>query len=52
MTDALFQDYQSRALASRDAVIITQQARDADPLTCQEGRFTTRGALTNWVFLP
>lgn len=52
MSDALLKAYQARGLTSQEAVIITKEARDADPLTCQEGKFTTRGTIENWVVLP
>jgi hypothetical protein len=52
MTDELFKGYQSRGVNSREAVIITKAARDADPWACQDGKFATRGTIGNWVVLP
>lgn len=51
MTDSLFQGYQARGLSSRDTVIISKQARDADTLTCDGETFTNSGKLENWVIL-
>lgn len=51
MTDSLFQDYQARGLSSRDDAIISKEARDADPLTCDGEEFTDSGNLENWVVL-
>ena len=56
MTDSLFQDYQARGVSSRDALIISKEARDADPLPCiDKGNldldFITPGNLENWVIL-
>jgi len=51
MTDALFRQYQARGLNSRDDVIISKPARDAQPLTCVGDRFQGPGPLPNWVIL-
>jgi hypothetical protein len=51
MTDSVFQDYQARGLSSRDDAIISKEARDADPLTCDGEEFTDSGNLENWVVL-
>lgn len=51
MTDSLFQDYQARGLSSRDDAIISKEARDADPLTCDGEEFTDSGNLENYVVL-
>ncbi len=51
MCDPLFEQYQARGLASRETVIISKENRDADPLTCQEGRFTGAGNGQDWVEL-
>jgi hypothetical protein len=51
MTDALFANYQTRGLATRDDAIITKEARDADPLNCTGETFGTSGTLVNWVVL-
>jgi len=49
MTDSLFQTYQARGLSSRNDVIISREARDADTLTCAGETFTKLGHLENWV---
>ena len=51
MTDSLFQEYQARGVSSKDDVIISQEARDSDPLTCDGEEFQTTGNLENWVVL-
>lgn len=51
MTDSLFQVYQARGLNSRNDVIISKEARDDDPLTCEGETFTNAGNLENWVVL-
>ncbi len=51
MTDSIFQDYQARGLNSRNDAIISKEARDADPLTCDGEEFTDSGNLENWVIL-
>ena len=51
MTDSLFQDYQARGLNLRDDAIISKEARDADPLTCDGEEFTDSGNLENYVVL-
>ena len=51
MTDSLFESYQARGLSTRDAVIISKEARDADPLTCVGEEFITKGTLESWVYL-
>ena len=51
MTDSVFQDYQARGLSSRDDAIISKEARDADPLTCDGEEFADSGNLENWVVL-
>lgn len=51
MTDQLFQNYQARGVSTRNQVIISKQARDADPLTCQGETFTNSGNLNNWFIL-
>lgn len=52
MTDALFLEYQARGMSSRDEAIITKEARDADPLPCEEGEhFEDSGSLENWIYL-
>jgi len=51
MADSVFQDYQARGLTSRNDAIISKEARDADPLTCDGEEFTAGGNLENWVIL-
>lgn len=51
MTDSLFQSYQARGIATRDTMIISKAARDADPLTCNGDAFTTTGSIPDWVVL-
>lgn len=51
MTDSLFAEYQARGIESRDEAIISQEDRDASPLTCNGEQFTGAGTLNNWVDL-
>ncbi|MEJ2627566.1 MAG: hypothetical protein P8078_03280 [bacterium] len=51
MIDSLFQDYQARGLNSRDEIIISRDARDADSLICAGERFTNDSKLEDWVIL-
>ncbi|MBN2382643.1 hypothetical protein JXQ70_07155 [bacterium] len=51
MTDTLLQTYRARGLNSRNETIISQEARDADPLSCIGEEFTNSGNLENWVSL-
>jgi hypothetical protein len=51
MSDSVFQGSQARGLSSRDVVIISKEARDADTLTCDGETFTTSSKLENWVIL-
>lgn len=51
MTDQLFQVYEARGIGSRSDLIITKEARDADPLLCSGETFGTTGTLENWVNL-
>jgi hypothetical protein len=51
MTDSMFATYQARGINSRTDAIISKEARDADPLTCNRGRLAGPGNLTNWVML-
>lgn len=51
LSDGLFQTYQARGVASRDAMIISKEARDADPLACSGQTFTSFGTLESWVTL-
>ena len=51
ITGSLFATYQARGMNSRTDAIISKEARDADPLTCNRGRLAGPGNLTNWVML-
>jgi hypothetical protein len=51
INDFLFQRYQNRGVSSRSDLIITKEARDADPLNCAGEVFGTSGTLKNWVDL-
>ena len=51
MSDSLFKRYTARGVTSRSDLIITKEARDADPLNCKGDSFGTAGTLENWVFL-
>ena len=54
MTDSLFQDYQDRGIASRSDLIITEEERDANPLTCDGEDFVGDDPLGDqyqWVIL-
>lgn len=51
ISDSLFQQYRQRGIVSRNDLIITKQARDADPLNCNGETFGTEGTLSNWGVL-
>lgn len=51
MSDSLFKKYTARGVTLRSDLIITKEARDADPLNCSGDAFGTSGTLTNWVIL-
>ena len=51
MPDSLFARYQARGVSTRSALIISKEARDADPLTCNGEQFTSLGTLESWVVL-
>jgi hypothetical protein len=51
MTDSLFATYQARGMNARTDVIISKEARDGDPLTCNGETFQGPGNLPNWVTL-
>jgi len=52
MTDAVFAQYQARGVPSREAAIITEAERDADPAPCVgEQQFTVHGTLPDWLVL-
>ena len=50
MTDKLFGCFMSKGVTTRDTMIISQAARDADPLLpCNGQQFFYRGTIQNWV---
>ena len=51
MSDSLFAHYVQRGIASRNDLIISAAARDADPLNCSGETFGTNGTIENWVTL-
>ena len=52
MTDAVFAEYQARGVPSREAAIIPEVERDADPVPCvDEQRFVVDGTLPDWLML-
>jgi hypothetical protein len=52
MTDGVFAQYQARGVASRQAAIITEAERNADPVPCVgEQQFTVHGTLPDWLTL-
>jgi hypothetical protein len=52
MSDALFQQYQARGLIRRSDAAISQEERDAHPLTCQGETFLSgSGVLEDWFYL-
>lgn len=51
MTEPLFATYQARGMSSRTNAIISKEARDADPLTCNGETFAGPGHLPNWLTL-
>jgi hypothetical protein len=53
MSDSVFQAYAARGVTSREAAIITQAERDADPLRCNGETFTSAGsgAIPDWLVL-
>jgi hypothetical protein len=51
ITDSEFQNYQARGISSRDTMIISQEARNSDPLTCNGETFANSGHLQDWVTL-
>lgn len=51
ITDAVFNLYKNRGVAQKENLIITKAQRDADPLTCNGGIFTSEGNLENWFIL-
>jgi hypothetical protein len=51
MTDSVFAAYKARGVTARSDVVISKEARDADPLTCDGEAFADEGNLENWVIL-
>ncbi len=51
MKDVVFNNYISRGALSRQDFSITKEARDADPLECDEETFVSGGNINNWVTL-
>jgi hypothetical protein len=51
MAESMFATYKARGINSRTDAIISKEARDADPLTCNGGKFASPGNLLNWVTL-
>ena len=52
MNDKLFSCYMLRGVTTRDAMIISKAARDADPLLpCNGNHFFYQGTIPNWVVL-
>ncbi len=51
MTDGLFAEYSLRGINSRNDVIISKEARDANPLSCNGDTFAPGDLLENWFYL-
>jgi hypothetical protein len=51
MTDAAFQAYIARGMASRAEAIISKAERDAAPLSCNGDVFADPGTIPNWCVL-
>ncbi len=51
MTDLVFQSYQTRGLSSRNEIVIAEDTRDENPLSCNREVFIDSGSLENWVVL-
>jgi hypothetical protein len=51
MSARVFQEYRARGMASPDAAIISREMRNADPLGCQGGKFTSRNHGQDWIVL-
>lgn len=51
VTDALFASYAARGVPDRAALVLSEAARDADPLTCAGQTFTSAGLLSAWFVL-
>jgi len=51
ITDAVFADYISRGISTREEMIISKEVRDANPLVCAGDTFVSADSLENWVTL-
>ncbi|MBN2542116.1 hypothetical protein JXI42_04560 [bacterium] len=51
VTDSIFNEYQARGVTSRSSLIISEEERDADSLTCDGEVFINTGHLDDWVIL-
>jgi hypothetical protein len=51
ITDGVFDEFRAAGIGSREDMIISRAARDADPLSCNGKTFTTPGTIPNWVSL-
>ena len=51
MTDSLFSQYSAHEINSREAMIISKETRDANPLSCNGDTFVSSDTLENWVVL-
>ncbi len=51
MPDPIFARYRSRGMALRADVIVSKEARDADPLSCRDGKFSSRSHGEDWLLL-
>jgi hypothetical protein len=51
MKDEVFELYKNRGISTRSQLIITKEARDADPLTCNGEGFTQKGKLAIFIDL-
>lgn len=51
ITDAVFTQFQSRGVNSREDMKISKAVRDANPLTCSGDTFITADTIENWVYL-
>ena len=51
LLEEVFGHYISRGIASKDDLIISREARDADPIQCDGDGFLSEGTLENWVTL-
>ncbi len=51
IADSLWHIYGRCGIGNSSEFIISKEARDADPLTCSNGLFTTAGRLENWAVM-